>query len=212
MGVGLEAGLRNGFLTIIREEASGQVCFICDGGTDEELLAEEFMRIALHGFTMTGVDSAPPWTYTIGLEQSFRHPELVITGLSAETAAELITSVVERIRTGARFDGSSPPLPLCGCTTVAFGAVHDSQWEKGRFNQWLNYYDWLAGDRPPRRAVQLLWAGASGAFPPDPEFCRDHGGRCQPLLDEAPRHDVNTGGNREQRRRAKYGHGQRKRR
>jgi hypothetical protein len=187
------------------------VCVICDGGSFEEMLSGEFVRIAVHGFTMISVESATPWTYTIGLVRSFEHPELVVTGLPT-VGAELITDVVDRIREGERFDASSPRLSLCDCMSVAFGAVHPGQWSRGRFDQWLRYYEWLGQEPPAPDAVQVVWPDSAGRFPPDPTFCGLHVGDCQPLLDGAPRHNVNIGSNRQQRRRARYGHGKRRRR
>jgi hypothetical protein len=185
------------------------VCVICDGASEEEVLTGEFMRIAVHGFTMVGIEATPPWTYTIGLVRSFDHPELVVTGLPDDSAAHVMTRVVARIRQGERFTVSSPPVSLCNCTTVTFGMVHPAQWDQGRFDHWLRYHRW-AGDEPPiREAVQVLW-DKDGRFPPALDFCPVHGPDCQPLLDEAPRHNVNIGSTREQRRRAKYGHGKRR--
>ncbi|HEV3226318.1 MAG TPA: DUF4262 domain-containing protein [Acidimicrobiales bacterium] len=188
------------------------MCIICDGASDDEVHTGEFVRIAMHGFTMIGIEGSPTWTYTIGLVPSFGHPELVMTGVSMPTAADLLTAVVERVREGVRFDTDSPPLSLCSCTSVAFGAVHPAQWERGRFNGWLSYYDWLGEDLPSPDALQVLWPNKAGRFPPDPDFCLQHGDACQPLLDGVPRHDVNRGGNRQQRRRRKHGHGKRGRR
>src|ERR1700704_1719690 len=82
------------------------VCFICDGGTEEEQQSDRLVRIAVHGFTMVQVEGTSPWTYTIGLAPSFDHPELVVTGVPG-MAGELITDVVDRIREGQRFDGAS---------------------------------------------------------------------------------------------------------
>jgi hypothetical protein len=185
------------------------VCIICDGGSEEELLSDEFVRIALHGFVMVAVESTPEWAYTIGLRQSFDHPELVVTGLPDDIAAHVMTGVVARIREGERFTASSPPVSLCNCTTATFGVVHPAQWEHGRFDQWLRFYSWVGGEPPVAEALQVLW-DKDGRWPPDPDFCAVHGPDCQPLLDEAPRHNVNIGSNREQRRRAKYGHGKRR--
>jgi len=100
------------------------VCIICDGFSHEEALTGEFVRIAVNGFTMVGIEAEPPWTYTIGLVRSFDHPELVMTGGAMGDVADLLTGVVDHIRDGDRFDADSPPLALCGCTSVAFGPVH----------------------------------------------------------------------------------------
>jgi hypothetical protein len=182
------------------------VCFICDGGTEEEAFTGEFLRIAVHGFTMVHVEGVPSWTYTIGLLRSYDHPELVMTGQSPEVAAELLTEVVEHIRRGETFDAAAAPLALCDCTSLAFGTVHPEQWTHGRFNGWLNHFDRLGEVPPAPAAVQVLWP-MDGRFPPDPEFCIRHVNACQPLLDAAPRHDVHSGPNREERRRGKRGHG-----
>jgi len=186
------------------------MCVLCDGGTEEELQTDRSIRIAVHGFTMVQVEGVPSWTYTIGLARSFDHPELVVTGLP-DGAPDLINDVVDRIRDGERFDASSPPMALCDCASVAFGAVHREQWVHGRFDQWLDYYDRL-GEKPLiPDVVQVLWPDKSRLFPTDPDFCPEHRPTCQPLLDVAPHHNVHIGPNREERRRAKRGHGNRRR-
>ncbi|MEY2458368.1 MAG: hypothetical protein QOG30_198 [Acidimicrobiaceae bacterium] len=188
------------------------MCVICDGGSEEDLLNDEFVRVAVEGFVMVGVESESPWIYTIGLLQSYDHPELVVTG-QAEEGAKLIVRVVDRIKEGQRFNAASPPTTLCcGCTIASFGSVHPEHWNRGRFEQWVRYYGFHGGEPAERMAVQVLWRDRNDLFPTDPEFCPAHRGSCQPLLDEAPRHDVHTGLNREQRRQAKRGHGKRRRR
>jgi hypothetical protein len=179
----------------------------------DEVMSDEFMRIALRGFTIVGVEASSPWAYTIGLMQSFNHPELVVTGPSLERAGHLLGAVSGRVRDGERFTATSPPQSVCKCSTVAFGAVHRGQWEQGRFDWWFQYYAWAGGSpRAEPEAIQVLWPDEEDRFPPDPEFCIPHGGQCQPLLDREPRHNVNTGSDRTQRRRRRYGHGKRPRR
>jgi len=185
------------------------VCIICEGGSEEDLLASEFMRLAIDGFTAVAVLADPPWMHTIGLLQSWHHPELVITGAPEERAGHVLAQLIERVRGGERFDASSPPAELCECSTVAFSSVHPAQWDQGRFDQWRRYYDRFGSEPAERVAVQVLWQDREGRFPPDPEFCPTHEGTCQPLLDGARRHDAHRGPNREERRRSKHGHGKR---
>ena len=179
------------------------MCALCDGGTHEELFTNDFIRIAIDGFVLVGVDAPMPWMYTIGLVQSFAHPELVMTGPGFEVSAHLLSHTIERIRNGDRFTATSPPMSPCDCT-VAFGPVHPAQWEYGRFANWVAYYDWLGGEPPARKAIQVLWRSGDGRFPPDPQFCPHHPS-CQPVLDGAPTHDVHRGVNREERRRRQHG-------
>jgi len=188
------------------------MCVLCDGGSEEDLLRSEFMRIAVDGYTVVFVESESPWCYTIGLQQSFDQPELVVTGRNEEHCAHVLVPLLERITNGERFSSSSPPIDTCDCTTVSFGPVHPAQWARGRFDQWVRFYDWAGVEPPAQRAIQVLWPNSYGEFPTGgPEFCTTHRGACQPLLDDEPRHNVHSGTNREQRRRAKHGHGKRRR-
>ena len=45
------------------------MCFICDGGTEEELHSDRLVRIAVHGFTMVQVEDATgeaDWDFKVG--------------------------------------------------------------------------------------------------------------------------------------------------
>jgi hypothetical protein len=169
------------------------MCALCDGTSQEELMELTRERIAAYGFTMLFVESPTPWTYTVGLVEAYGHPELVVTGLGPEEGMRLLTAVAERVRLGDRFDGSHGGVDLRGLF-ARFGAVHSAQWERGRFNMWVNYYGW-SGRFPNPAAVQVLWPREDGTLPPP---------NVQPLLDCDPGRDVN-GLNRAQRRRAKRG-------
>ena len=181
------------------------MCVICDGGSYDELHFTQFGNIMRYGFTVTMVEDPPTWAYTIGLTQTSNHPELVVTGLPQCCVLSIINEVVDLIRDGERFNASAPPLDL-DWGRVRFEAVHPAQWDQGRFDQWIRYYDAL-GSMPDRDVLQVVWADPDGRFPDDGNF---HGE--QALLDAAPRHNVNAGPNREARRRGKYGHGTRRRR
>jgi len=182
------------------------MCYLCDGGTYDELLFDQYGKILKYGFTTVMIESPPLWAYTIGLVESFGHPELTVAGLPSCCSYSIIDPLTERIRDGERFDTLSPPLTL-EWGTVRFADVHAAQWEKGRFNGWLNYYGALDHELPDPDVLQVVWADTAGRFPDHPDFDGE-----QALFDTVPRHDVNIGMNREQRRRAKYGHGKRKRR
>lgn len=182
------------------------MCIICDGGTFEELMSDQFVRIAMRGYVLVGVEGPTSWSYSIGLVRSFEHPELVMSG-PLELADHALPQVVDRIRAGERFDASSGPVQLCDCTTVAFGSVDPAQWEHGRFDHWKRFYDWVGGDLPHADAVQVIWADVNGNFPPGADFCPAHRGSCQPLFDVVPERNVHSVLSREDRRRAKRARG-----
>lgn len=167
------------------------MCFICDGGTDRELMARFEQRIEAFGFTMVGVGSgAKSWVDTIGLLETFGHPEMVVTALAIETAAGLFEGLVERIRAGESFTPTSPDAALHG-RPLRVSAVHPTQWVHGRFAMWTNYYGERGFLPAQPAAVQILWPNQDGVCPPDRDFCHDHR-NCQPLLAFPVASDVNA--------------------
>ncbi|NTF17748.1 DUF4262 domain-containing protein [Agrobacterium rubi] len=73
----------------------------------DELVAQQKIRIAQHGFTLQAVlpdKKQPSYVYTIGLSQNFGHPEIFLAGMKPNDAASLILEVVDRITSGERFD------------------------------------------------------------------------------------------------------------
>ncbi len=161
------------------------MCAICDGKSQSEFLATLKNRIEVHGFTMVSVgDDHGSWTYTIGLTNTFDHPELVVTGLAPESAYGLLDALVDRIRTGEQFGATSHERFVHGAP-VRFGEVHQGQWHQGRFDSWKRVYSSAAA--PPRQgAVQVVWPNDDWIYPPDPRFCMAHENSCQALLDVDP--------------------------
>jgi hypothetical protein len=143
------------------------------------------------------------WTYTIGLVESFDHPEFVMAGLSAENCSVVINALVDRVRAGERFDVGCPDPSIRG-VPVRVGAVHPTQWVHGRFAMWVNYYGEAGEPRPVPSAVQILWPNDDGVFPPDRDFCDVHP-NCQPVLSVLVAHDVHRPIGRERGRRKKKG-------
>jgi hypothetical protein len=110
---------------------------LCDGFSQEDMLAHDAAIIEEHGYLVTGVGGGEPphWAYTVGLLDLFGHPELIVAGPHFEDAGALINAIGRSIREGRRFDvgdtWTSPP------GTVRFGAVHPIQYRLGTFNVWF---------------------------------------------------------------------------
>lgn len=161
------------------------MCELCDGVSLETVMARTRERIDAFGFTMMMVEGPTPWTYTIGLLDSFGHPELVVTSLEPRRSGALLTSVVNRVRLGQRFDRPGACLEV-SASVLRFGPVHPAQWRHGRFAMWQSFYDWV-GHAPDELAVQVLLPADDGVH--------------HQLLDCDPGHNVH-GLNRAERRRA----------
>ena len=75
------------------------------GKSDEEFLHD----IEKYGWNVTTVlkrpgEQGPDWSFSCVLYFTFRHPEIVIFGLSAEKMHSMINQIGKQIRDGARFE------------------------------------------------------------------------------------------------------------
>lgn len=117
------------------------------------------MHIRVHGWSVAGVEEKRPWSYTIGLLESFGHPELVVTDMELASAHALINVVGGVVRDG---DGTPDPeaLAALGVQLVEVLPKHlRSHW----FGSWSQFY----GELPrPGDFLQIL--------PPPGMFCECH--------------------------------------
>ena len=150
------------------------MCWVCDHPESTKAARLAYVRSVLeeHPWVIIGVDRdgyRPPYSYTAGLTELGR-PELVITGLSKERAANVLMAVAEQVLdAGAPAAGARVRLPgkrPGEIVRVAEPSVH------------LGIADDLFGDRVT--AIQLVYADVRGRWPWDKNF---RGGRAgQPVL------------------------------
>lgn len=150
------------------------MCWVCDHPDATRLDRLDYVRGLLdqHCWVVVGV---PPeryragYSYTVGLTDH-ELPELVFTGLSADTAAELLNAAAERAL------GGEPPAP-----GVRLRLPGGAQAETVRITEpWvhLGVAAEFFGDR--LRAVQLVYTDGQGRWPWDARFRDGRGG--QPVL------------------------------
>ena len=86
------------------------MCWKCDGRSDEEIDRAYELMMAVDGYI--GIQVADPgepgWTYTVGLTESFGHPELICLDVEADVQGELIG----RLATAVREQGAVDPALL----------------------------------------------------------------------------------------------------
>jgi Domain of unknown function (DUF4262) len=120
-----------------------------------------------HGwYGMYVPDHEPPYMYTIGLMQSYDHPELIVFGHELDCSHALLSAVIRKIRKGQSFAGPSvAPVKLeRGGDRFAFRRVHPSQHP---------VYLGFAGDcreymgLTRLKALQVFWHDEAGKFPFD---------------------------------------------
>ncbi len=128
--------------------------------TDYEQLV--FDNIREHGWHCTSVgsgDGHPAFSYSIGLFQTYGHPEIVIFGLTSELANSVMWIVARAAERGAPLNLSKPCTGLLEDFSCHFVEVPKAAYENYVFSaRW--YYQ---GDEFP--LYQIVWPNLDGLFP-----------------------------------------------
>jgi len=119
-------------------------------------------KISEHGWQCTSVageESSPSFSYTIGLFQSFGHPELVIFGLNPKTAHGVLSIAARAAAAGKPLDLQQPTDALLEDYPCVFVKVPESEYDSYILSAcW--YYE---GCSFP--LYQVVWPSMEGIFP-----------------------------------------------
>ena len=134
-------------------------------------------NIRMNGFgILYSFAELPSFAYSAGIDESWRHPELIVFGLDYDLSTRLITEIANLIRKGASFTDQSGDYRIVDMN-VRFLEVPISG-AKQYLRETASYY----GEKK-FRVLQILWADEQGRFPTDPQ-CSDQVKRIQPVLAE----------------------------
>jgi|HubBroStandDraft_1064217.scaffolds.fasta_scaffold209320_2 hypothetical protein len=122
----------------------------------------------------------PPWTFTIGFQETWRHPELIIVGRSRATAHRILTTFAIGLEENRRPDLAGVTLDLLPGIPCCFVEVSTHHYH--------NYVDFARacysrGERSP--LYQIVWPSNDGHFPWNPQATK-HFKDWQPVLGEVP--------------------------
>ena len=123
------------------------------------------LAIRVYGWYFTQIEADPPWSYTIGLLQTWHHPELVVTDMDHQPAAALLRWAVALIEQFGRLEPAE--LASHGIEVVEVVPEH---LESDLFGGWANFYGGLPA---PGSFVQIV--------PPAGWFCEHHRGMVRRL-------------------------------
>jgi hypothetical protein len=133
-----------------------------------------------HAINVVEDDGHPPWTFTIGLYDTWSYPELIIVGRSRATAHEILTSIVDELEGNRRLDLTGDhPYRLVGMPCYFIEVAQRHYEDYVGFARW--YY---RGRHFPM--YQIVWPSNDGHYPWSPKASTVFK-EWQPLLGDAPR-------------------------
>ena len=127
-----------------------------------------------------GVLDDPCYTYTIGLEHSFEHPELIILGMPPNLAGRFLNELGQQIAGGRRYSSGDVLLgeEIHCSSNLLFGEVSPQAREEYLLSaRWFYHGNDF-------RSLQVLWPDRHDRFPAEPGFERQFLAQ-QPLLSHA---------------------------
>lgn len=120
-----------------------------------------------------------PFAFTVGLEQTYGHPELAIFGLSREVAHHIFANAVHLIKKGRKF--------AAGTTTGELLERFDCEMvevPKAAYREYFGFANWFyEGDG--YRMAQIAWPDKGGLFPWQPGV-NPHVHAMQPVIGKNP--------------------------
>lgn len=116
------------------------MCLQCDGYSYEQAMLDLDLTIRVHGWSLISVTESQPWSYTIGLTESYGHPELMMIGVDQNMQSGAIRRIVEPIVKTGRVDTAE--LADAGIELVE---VHGDHLRGDWFGTWANRYGGTPG-------------------------------------------------------------------
>jgi hypothetical protein len=154
-----------------------------DDDVDQRQLLEQIDSEGWFGIAAEPGEDAPAFEYTVGLQRTFDHPEVIVFGLPFKTMHDLLWAVYRSIEEGRSFREEGDYDDLLESYKCAFRRVHPG-WHDYLFRPAVHHRDHLG--KPGTLAVmQLIWPDLDGRWPWDPS-CDQAVGYNQMDLREAP--------------------------
>lgn len=133
-----------------------RMCPYCNDLTNDEVMFDIDARVHRDGVAFSGCEASernPTWHYSVGLELSFDHPELLVVCCASEAARRILLDLTDQVRNGARLDQLAIASTVLGDAELR--RIHPAQVDAGALATCSNYYDGIRFDRP-LRAIQVV--------------------------------------------------------
>jgi hypothetical protein len=121
-------------------------------------------------------DERPDYCFTIGLEYSYEHPEIILMGLPIGAGKNIINKLGAEIKNGLKFIESDDYIKISSQKFMV------KKMDPTNYGEYIGYFMWFYKSlKTPPDVVQLFWPDESDKFPWDDGFNKKFL-KSQPLL------------------------------
>lgn len=125
---------------------------------DQQVL-DDIQQYGRHIVHVLGEDDLPPFSYSVGLFETYDHPEVIIIGLRRDLAHIILNNIGEDIKSGHSYPAlkwSDDILENYNCLFVAV--------DKANYREYVGYDLWYYdGDDFP--LLQCIYPSGKGIYP-----------------------------------------------
>jgi hypothetical protein len=151
-------------------------------GTDdpEKIVLGNIAEFGWHAVNVIEDNGQPPWSYSIGLYESWQFPEIIIIGRSRAIAHLILSTIATDLDDNHRPDLNLPTdlvLPGAACLLLEVAARY--------YPDYVGFARWYYRRRH-FTLYQIIWPNNDGHYPWDPRAPGTFK-EWQPLLGEAPK-------------------------
>lgn len=122
-------------------------------------------------------DYSPAFVYTIGLFKNFKHPEIIIFGLSVDVMGHILNHLKDEIANGSKYDLDRLYSNILSGYDVQFLEV-----AKDNYQYYLGYAGWYYDHTWNFPVLEIIWPDKNSRWPWELEFNENWKFK-QPLLD-----------------------------
>lgn len=130
-----------------------------------ENFKQDIAEIGWSVAAVTGDRTGCDWAYSVGLDLTYGHPELIIVGVDAPVAGAIVQALAEKVAEGADLRQGGPVQ--IGPMAVRFRDVDGLFCSQG---DWFNLGRLVMGELGHRwpDTLQIVWADVDGRYPEAP--------------------------------------------
>ncbi|GJI93767.1 hypothetical protein RugamoR57_04850 [Duganella caerulea] len=135
----------------------------CGGPEADAKALADIEKYGLHVISVLEEDEHPPFTYSIGIEQSLGMPELIVIGLKSNIACSVINECYRQMKERRAI---APGERIAGLLGGDFECVIGEA-SAEQVADYMHWASWL-NKGGPFRAYQIIWPSTTGVFPWEP--------------------------------------------
>lgn len=148
----------------------------------EQKALDDIREYGLHIMSVFEDEDGPGFAYSIGLQENYAHPEIIIIGLKIDLAHNLLNNMAFDIGEGKTFTASAFHEGILDDFLCYFGEVHQKH-----FKNYVGWNRWFyEGDN--FRLLQCVYPTVHGIYPWEPDFPEDTKWLCPMLVDPPADH------------------------